>query len=103
VSGLRADLDATTLENLRLLVSEIVANSVEHAHSEAVKLTVSVGPGTVLTEVTDDGDGFDPAGAAALRADHTGWGLFLVERLADRWGVVRDGRRTRVWFELRRA
>jgi anti-sigma regulatory factor (Ser/Thr protein kinase) len=103
VSGLRGDVDATTLETLRLLVSEIVANSVKHARSDAVNLTVSVGPGAVLTEVTDDGDGFEPAGAAALRADHTGWGLFLVERLADRWGVVRDGRETRVWFELYRA
>jgi hypothetical protein len=28
-----------------------------------------------------------------------GWGLFLVEKLADRWGVARNSL-TRVWFEI---
>jgi hypothetical protein len=32
-----------------------------------------------------------------------GWGLFLVQRLAERWGVKTDGASKRVWFELRRA
>jgi hypothetical protein len=35
--------------------------------------------------------------------ENTGWGLFLVQRLADRWGVRHDGPDKRVWFELRRA
>jgi hypothetical protein len=35
--------------------------------------------------------------------DNTGWGLFLVERLASRWGVKHEGPSKRVWFELRRA
>jgi hypothetical protein len=34
-----------------------------------------------------------------MGSERAGFGLFLVERLADRWGVARDGR-TRVWFEL---
>jgi anti-sigma regulatory factor (Ser/Thr protein kinase) len=103
LSRLRGDVDAPTLETLRLLVSEIVANSVRHARSDGVSLRVLVQPGTVLTEVSDDGDGFEPDADRGPRPDHTGWGLFLVERLADRWGVVRDGDSTRVWFELRRA
>jgi anti-sigma regulatory factor (Ser/Thr protein kinase) len=102
LSRLRADVDAPTLDTLRLLVSEIVANSIRHARSDGVSLTVLVRPGTVLTEISDDGDGFEPHADRGPRADHTGWGLFLVERLADRWGVVRDGAGTRVWFELRR-
>ena len=28
-----------------------------------------------------------------------GWGLYLVDQLADRWGVNR-GKLTRVWFEI---
>lgn len=102
LSRLRADVDAPTLETLRLLVSEIVANSVRHAGSDGVSLNVLLSPGTVLTEISDDGDGFEPDADCGPRPDHTGWGLFLVERLADRWGVVRDGHGTRVWFELRR-
>jgi anti-sigma regulatory factor (Ser/Thr protein kinase) len=103
IAGLRADLDPSLLETLRLLVTELVANSVRHADAEAVTLKVVVGPRAVLTEVTDAGPGFDPASTGTPRADHSGWGLFLVERLAKRWGVTRAGQATRVWFELPRA
>ena len=103
LSKLRADLDPPTMETLRLLVTELVANSIRHARADALTLRIIVGNKTVLTEVTDEGPGFDPVKAGKPREDHTGWGLFLVERLADRWGVAREGRATRVWFELRRA
>ncbi len=103
LSKLRADVDPPTMETLRLLVTELVANSIKHARADALTLRILVGHKSVLTEVTDEGPGFDPAQAGRPREDHTGWGLFLVERLADRWGVVRDGAATRVWFELRRA
>jgi anti-sigma regulatory factor (Ser/Thr protein kinase) len=103
IAGLRADLDPSLLETLRLLVTELVANSVRHADADAVTLKVVVGPRAVLTEVTDPGPGFDPASTGTPRADHSGWGLFLVERLAKRWGVTRAGQATRVWFELPRA
>ena len=96
-------MDGPTLETLRLLVSELVANSIRHARSDELRLTVSVGPDAVLTEVVDGGDGFEAPAADARKSDRTGWGLFLVERLADRWGVVREDDGTRVWFELRRA
>jgi hypothetical protein len=67
-----------------------------------VVLKVLVGRSSVLTEVTDEGPGFDPARTGQPR-DASGWGLFLVERLAHRWGVRQEGDATRVWFELRRA
>ena len=62
-----------------------------------------VGPSSVWTEVTDEGPGFDPANTGAPRADRSGWGLFLVERLADRWGTKHEPGATKVWFELRRV
>ena len=31
----------------------------------------------------------------------SGWGLYLVRELSDRWGIDHDGE-TRVWFELDR-
>ena len=31
----------------------------------------------------------------------SGWGLYLVRELSDRWGVERN-KQTRVWFELDR-
>jgi anti-sigma regulatory factor (Ser/Thr protein kinase) len=102
ISELDGDLEPSLLETLQLLVTELVANSVRHARAEAVTLRVVVGRSKVLTEVTDPGPGFDPADTGKPRDDHTGWGLFLVEQLAHRWGVSRAGRATRVWFELQR-
>jgi hypothetical protein len=49
-------------------------------------------------DVTDHGDGF-AAPAAPTPGRASGWGLFMVDRLADRWGVDTEGT-TRVWFEL---
>jgi anti-sigma regulatory factor (Ser/Thr protein kinase) len=103
ISGLRAELDPSLRETLQLLVTELVANSVRHAAADTVTLRVVVGKSAVRTEVTDPGPGFDPATTGAPRADHSGWGLFLVERLAERWGVSRAGRTTRVWFERPRT
>ena len=100
ITGLRADLDPSLRETLHLLVTELVANSVRHAQADKVTLKVEVGPRAVRTEVTDPGPGFDPAETGSPRDDHSGWGLFLVERLAERWGVARAGSATRVWFEL---
>jgi anti-sigma regulatory factor (Ser/Thr protein kinase) len=103
LATLPGDLDAPLMETLRLLVTELVTNSVRHARADAVLLRVFVGDVAVWTEVTDAGPGFDPAASGPLASDRTGWGLYLVDRLADRWGVSRDGHATRVWFELSRT
>jgi anti-sigma regulatory factor (Ser/Thr protein kinase) len=103
LANLRGDLDPPLMETLRLLVTELVTNSVKHTGASTVVLKVLVGSNAVLTEVTDAGPGFDPADTGIPSRDHTGWGLFLVERLAQRWGVTQNGEGTKVWFELRRA
>jgi len=103
LSKLRADIDPPLMETLRLLVTELVSNSVRHANSDTVILKVLVGRSAVWTEVTDEGPGFDPEEAAGPRRDSTGWGLFLVERLAHRWGVNQEPAATKVWFELLRG
>ena len=103
LARLPGDLDPPLMETLRLLVTELVTNSVRHTGADTVLLTVLVGNSAVRTEVTDAGAGFDPAKTGTPSADHTGWGLFLVDRLAERWGVAKDGTGTKVWFELRRT
>jgi anti-sigma regulatory factor (Ser/Thr protein kinase) len=100
---LRGDLDPPLMETMRLLVTELVTNSVKHASAEAVSLRVLVGRQAVLVEVTDHGPGFEHRPRKRNDARDSGWGLFLVERLAHRWGVGNDGPATRVWFELRRG
>jgi len=103
LASLRGDLDPPLMETLRLLVTELVTNSLNHTSADAIGLKVRVRRAAVWTEVTDAGPGFDPAGIGTPGGDHTGWGLFLVERLAERWGMHHNGAGTRVWFELRRA
>ena len=103
LAALRADLDPPLMETLRLLVTELVTNSVRHTAADSVTLKVAVGKSAVLTEVADTGPGFGPECVEQAGADNTGWGLFLVQRLANSWGIKDDGPSKRVWFELRRA
>jgi anti-sigma regulatory factor (Ser/Thr protein kinase) len=89
-------------EDVRLMVSELVTNSIRHANlaeDEQVTMTIAAGPGTVRVEVADPGRGFDPAALRRGELEGSGWGLYLVGRLADRWGVERNDL-TRVWFEI---
>jgi anti-sigma regulatory factor (Ser/Thr protein kinase) len=99
--GLGADLGQPSLHELRLLVTELVANSVCHADAKRIDLEARVEDGGIRVKVTDEGPGFDPRDHDLSVSRESGWGLFLVERLAERWGVRRDDGRTSVWFELR--
>jgi anti-sigma regulatory factor (Ser/Thr protein kinase) len=99
---LDGSLPAPMLQDLRLLVSEIVTNSIRHGPTEqAVELRVRVDRRMVRVEVEDGGPGFEPPTFAARSELEAGWGLMLVDRLADRWGVS-SGRNTTVWFEIDR-
>lgn len=95
-------LDASLAFDVRLLVSELVTNSVQHAGvgpEDSILLTLRIGGSGVRVEVDDRGPGFSaPATPPPDDAD-TGWGLFLVAQLADSWGVVEGGG---VWFEIDR-
>lgn len=93
-------VDEETMANLRLLVSELVTNSVEHvAGGEPIVLTVALEDGTVHVEVSDRGPGFQYRPREAGDPQDSGWGLHFVERLSGRWGSdAQDG--SRVWFEM---
>ncbi len=98
-------LDARAQHDLRLVVTELMANSVKHAGigpGSSVGLDAEVRPRTVRVEITDPGPGFEPVVKPATPEDPDrmgGWGLLLVDQLTERWGVER-GELTRVWFEL---
>ena len=90
--------------DVRLLVSELVTNAVRHANlapGDAILLVIDLGDRVLRVEVHDPGGGFVPRAPAPDPARPSGWGLYLVEELADRWGVDSD-ERTLVWFELDR-
>jgi anti-sigma regulatory factor (Ser/Thr protein kinase) len=98
-------LDDSQLETVRLLVTELITNSVKHGDpgDEPVKVTVTLTHDAVRVEVNDHGEGFEPPPPPeqALEAP-SGWGLYLVDRLAARWGVANE-EGSSVWFELNRV
>ncbi len=102
LARLAADLEPPVMEALRLLVTELVTNTVRHAGAGALELRTLVKPESVWVVVTDTGPGFDPDGLTGSSRRDGGFGLLLVERLADRGGVGRADGANRVWFELRR-
>lgn len=98
-------LDSGLLESLELLVSELVTNSLRHADLGLegwVELRISAEPATmrVRAEVADSGPGFAGTPGTGGQAAGTGWGFYLVERLAAEWGVG-AGAGGQVWFVLR--
>ena len=99
LDGIASRLAPERLRDVRLLVSELVTNAVRHAGGEAVRLVVAVTGGVLRVEVHDPGHGFELSAAPTDPLRASGWGLVLVEELADRWGVD-HAPRTRVWFEM---
>jgi anti-sigma regulatory factor (Ser/Thr protein kinase) len=96
-------LDASVAFDVRLLVSELVTNSVQHAQvsaEDSIVLLVAISDATVRVEVRDEGPGFVPSAEPPPDDADAGWGLFLVEQLADSWGVADGGKG--VWFEIAR-
>ena len=95
-------LDEDLLDSVRLLINELVTNSVKFAGEGSIEVRLKdVGPKGVRVEVLDDGPGFIPSNREPGLTDTSGRGLFLVDALSDRWGVTVDGR-TCVWFEIER-
>jgi anti-sigma regulatory factor (Ser/Thr protein kinase) len=91
--------------NLLLLTSELVNNSVRHgkaSESDLIHIEVRATAEGLRAQVSDSGPGFAPGERPGAIDDPGGWGLVLVERLAQRWGVD-NADRTSVWFELARA
>jgi anti-sigma regulatory factor (Ser/Thr protein kinase) len=84
-----------------LCVTELVTNSVQHPHvpgNGEVELSLRMSDEAVRVQVGDRGPGFEPK-RRRPRGAKGGYGLHIVELLADRWGVER-GARTWVWFEI---
>jgi anti-sigma regulatory factor (Ser/Thr protein kinase) len=104
LDGFSGRVPERRLRDVRLLVSELVTNAVRHAGLSAgdrIRLIVRMQQAVLRVEVDDPGRGFELRPPQPDPARASGWGLYLVEELSDRWGMDRGGRGgTRVWFEL---
>ncbi|WP_055482711.1 ATP-binding protein [Sphaerimonospora mesophila] len=97
------------VDDALLLVSELVTNAVQHSdsglhrHGQVSVAVVDAGA-TIRVDVTDDGSsGAFPMVAEAADLDtERGRGLWLVDRLATRWGAHGSPAGRVVWFEIAR-
>lgn len=96
-------LSSSLVDKLSLVATELVTNALRHAVAvdPAPKLTLEVGTNRVVLAVADDGLLFDPAAASTEPGLDGGFGLPLVDSIADRWWIERKPT-TRVVCEFER-
>jgi anti-sigma regulatory factor (Ser/Thr protein kinase) len=91
-------------DDVVLLVTELVTNAVRPAnarHDRPVRVELRRAARTISVTVLDGGSGF-AAEAPQLGPDESdGWGLLLVDRIADRWAITPTAGGTCAWFEIR--
>ena len=78
-----------------LMVSELVTNALVYGVG-TISLRIVVEAGAVRVEVSDQGNvalALTPTPGA-----HGGWGLRIIDQLANDWGVLEGS--TRVWFTI---
>jgi anti-sigma regulatory factor (Ser/Thr protein kinase) len=81
------------IETTMLLISELVTNAVLHSRSGSpggrLTLVLCIGPAGILIQVSDGGGPSEPR-VSTVPADgaENGYGLVLVDALADRWGSI---------------
>ena len=101
LDGLEDTLEASVFYDASLCISELVTNAVLHSGAgmeDELELKVRIDDDNLRVTVIDHGSGFDPKEPAG--GDESGWGLYIVDRLSNAWGVERDPH-TAVWFEIR--
>ena len=101
VEGLSGRVAEDVIPDVKLLVSELITNSVKYGGEGALCLKIDAdGPRKLRAEVIDQGVGFVPVARDRPATDVGGWGLHLVQTLSNRWGVHEGS--THVWFEIDR-
>ena len=97
------ELPLPLADDARLAISELVTNSVRHAGlapDDPIRVTVDWSGARLKVQVRDGGRGVRPtAVSGSIRpapGAESGWGLYLLDRVASRWGTSADG----YWFEL---
>ena len=96
-------LPPSVRDDVSLPVTELVINVVRHGGA-ATERPLQVGfrrhADRIRVEVVDPGTGFEPPSPLRRGDSSGGWGRFLVDQIAERWGVRPARSGTCVWFEL---
>ena len=92
--------DDEVLTAVELLISELVANGVEHAQTN-VDVRIAVGATMVRVEVADRNPAL-PIMRTPRVDSPNGRGMRIVDGTASRWGVLARRTGKSVWFEIPR-
>ena len=97
------ELPATVRADVLLLLTELVTNAVRHSGlrpDESLHVELDQWAERVQVKVVDTGTQFTRIRPGAREDQSGGWGLLLVDRIADTWGVGPTESGTCVWFEI---
>jgi signal transduction histidine kinase len=97
LTGTDSDIDAT-VDDARLIVSELVTNAMQ-AHPSEIRLRVSYNDEYVRITVSDTAPGIPTQQHPAPTSEH-GRGLRIVDQLAKRWGTAELAEGKQVWAEI---
>jgi two-component sensor histidine kinase len=90
-------LSAERFSDLKLIVTELVGNSVAHGPGGQIHVSVELRTdGSIRGVVNDEGHGISASGPSQV--PEKGLGLLIVEALTAGWGM-RNGA-SEVWFDL---
>lgn len=98
-----AGCSAEQLDDARIVLSELVANSVRHAHplpDGKIAVSWSMRDGELEITVTDGGGPTEPRKVAAHSFALAGRGIAIIETLAASWWTERTRSRTTVYARL---
>ena len=99
-----ASLDRTSIEVLEGLVSELVGNRVRDAGlkpTDCIRLQVRGEGDWLRAEMIDRGRRFDPhVPLVRPSAEESRSGLFAIDQIAQRWGIVDRAGNRHLWFEV---
>jgi Histidine kinase-like ATPase domain len=101
IAPLRAQAEISSFDDVRLLVSELVCDALAtepRPADGAITVEAEVSGGMTQVRVRFDGLSIRLP-ATKPRPAEPGWGVYLVQTLATRWGAGRENGNTYVWFE----
>jgi anti-sigma regulatory factor (Ser/Thr protein kinase) len=95
------DVTQELRDAISVMVSELAMNAVQYART-SFDVSIELTGESLRVEVTDSGGGSPEAQPLPPASSMHGRGLFIVDQLADAWGVSSsgDGARTSVWFRV---
>jgi anti-sigma regulatory factor (Ser/Thr protein kinase) len=99
----RGSVDERTFIDLCLLVDELVVEAIRGSEDSAlpdpIKVRAELDESRIRVVVAEGGGAYSLPSRRPEPGD-PGFGLHLVQRLSDRWGIRRDRDHATVWLDL---